>query len=297
MDINKFTQKAQEALFSAESAARELNHQAIEPAHLLLALLQQTESTVPAVVTQIAGSTQALLHELRNDLDKRPKVHGAAQTGLSPATVSALDAAQRFAKGMGDEFTSTEHILLGLTETNENKRLESYGITRDAILKALRAVRGSQSVTSQNPEATFQALEKYGRDLTALARAWRNDVHGAERISFVPSTDPVTSPSVLIEYRSLDSRGPRVWHLVHGPDKSQTIVREVRNGLGQPQTSQTLAEKLDAVDVSLDDAHQLYSMHIRAHSGTAPFMRSQDLTFLASSHTLPLSPTVPLEVH
>ena len=175
MDINKFTQKAQEALFSAESAARELNHQAIEPAHLLLALLQQTESTVPAVVTQIAGSTQALLHELRNDLDKRPKVHGAAQTGLSPATVSALDAAQRFAKGMGDEFTSTEHILLGLTETNENKRLESYGITRDAILKALRAVRGSQSVTSQNPEATFQALEKYGRDLTALARQGKLD--------------------------------------------------------------------------------------------------------------------------
>jgi len=146
-------------------------------------------------------------------------------------------------------------------------------------------------------ERASSAIEVRTESLTALARAWRNDVHGAERLSFVPSTDPVTSPSVLIEYRSLDSRGPRVWHLVHGPDKSLTIVREVRNGLGQPQTSQTLAEKLDAVDVSLDDAHQLYSMHIRARSGTAPFMQSQDLTFLASSHTLPLSPTVPLEVH
>ncbi len=175
MDINKFTQKAQEALLAAESAARELNHPAVEPAHLLLALLQQTESIVPAVVTQIAGSTQALLHELRSSLEKHSKVHGMGQISLSATSVSALDAAQRYAKGMGDDFTSTEHILLGLTETPENELLESYGITRDAILKALRSVRGSQSVSNQNPEATFQALEKYGRDLTALARQGKLD--------------------------------------------------------------------------------------------------------------------------
>ena len=175
MDINKFTQKAQEALLAAESAARELNHPAVEPAHLLLALLQQTESIVPAVLTQIAGSTHALLHELRSSLEKHSKVHGIGQISLSATAVSALDAAQRYAKGMGDDFTSTEHILLGLTETPENKLLESYGITRDAILKALRSVRGSQSVTNQNPEATFQALEKYGRDLTALARQGKLD--------------------------------------------------------------------------------------------------------------------------
>jgi len=175
MDLNKFTQKAQEALLSAESAARELNHQAVEPGHILLALLQQSESIVPAVIMHIAGSTQALLSELRGNLDKHPKVHGAGQTGLSASAVAALDAAQRYAKGMGDDFTSTEHILLGLTETSENSLLESYGITRDAILKALRSVRGNQSVTSQNPEATFQALEKYGRDLTALARQGKLD--------------------------------------------------------------------------------------------------------------------------
>ena len=175
MDINKFTQKAQEALLAAESAARELNHPAVEPAHLLLALLQQTESIVPAVVTQIAGSTQALLHELRSSLEKHSKVHGMGQISLSATSVSALDAAQRYTKGMGDDFTSTEHILLGLTETPENELLESYGITRDAILKALRSVRGSQSVSNQNPEATFQALEKYGRDLTALARQGKLD--------------------------------------------------------------------------------------------------------------------------
>ena len=175
MDINKFTQKAQEALLAAESAARELNHPAVEPAHLLLALLQQTESIVPAVVTQIAGSTQALLHELRSSLEKHSKVHGMGQISISATSVSALDAAQRYAKGMGDDFTSTEHILLGLTETPENELLKSYGITRDAILKALRSVRGSQSVSNQNPEATFQALEKYGRDLTALARQGKLD--------------------------------------------------------------------------------------------------------------------------
>ena len=175
MDINKFTQKAQEALLAAESAARELNHPAVEPAHLLLALLQQTESIVPAVVTQIAGSTQALLHELRSSLEKHSKVHGMGQISLSATSVSALDAAQRYTKGMGDDFTSTEHILLGLTETPENELLKSYGITRDAILKALRSVRGSQSVSNQNPEATFQALEKYGRDLTALARQGKLD--------------------------------------------------------------------------------------------------------------------------
>lgn len=175
MDINKFTQKAQEALLSAESAARDMNHQAIEPDHLLLALLQQSGSSVPAVVTQIAGSTQALLQELRADLEKRPKLYGAGQTGLSSTALSALDAAQRYAKGMGDEFTSTEHILLGLTDTPEKQRLDAYGITKDAVLKALRGIRGSQSVTSQTPESTYQALEKYGRDLTALARQGKLD--------------------------------------------------------------------------------------------------------------------------
>ena len=175
MDINKFTQKAQEALLSAEGTARDMNHQAIEPDHLLLALLQQSGSSVPAVVTQIAGSTQALLQELRADLEKRPKLYGAGQTGLSSAALSALDAAQRYAKGMGDEFTSTEHILLGLTDTPEKQRLDAYGISKDAVLKALRGIRGSQSVTSQTPESTYQALEKYGRDLTALARQGKLD--------------------------------------------------------------------------------------------------------------------------
>lgn len=176
MDLNKFTQKSQEAILSAQTLARELNHQAIEPAHLLLALLQQSEGVVPAVVARVAGSTAALREEVQRELDNRPKVYGASQeVGLSRPVADVLDAAGRFAKGMQDDYISTEHLLLALTESIEGKRLGQHGLTQDAILKALVDVRGAQRVTSQNPEETYQALEKYGRDLTAMARQGKLD--------------------------------------------------------------------------------------------------------------------------
>ena len=177
MDLNKFTQKAQQAVLNAQQLAREFSHQTIEPGHLLLALLNQTESTVPAVVTQIAGSAEILKEEVRKELSGRPKVYGGSsgEAGLSRQAADVLDAAERYAKGMGDEYTSTEHILLGLTDSPEGKTLAAFGVTKDAVLKALREIRGSQSVTSQNPEDTYQALEKYGRDLTAMARQGKMD--------------------------------------------------------------------------------------------------------------------------
>ena len=177
MDLNKFTQKAQQAVLNAQQLAREYNHQSIEPSHLLLALLNQSESTVPAVITQIAGSAEILKEEVRKELSSRPKVYGGStgEAGLSRQAADVLDAAARYAKGMGDEYTSTEHILLGLTDSPEGKTLSAFGVTKDAVLKALREIRGSQSVTSQNPEDTYQALEKYGRDLTALARQGKMD--------------------------------------------------------------------------------------------------------------------------
>ncbi len=177
MDLNKFTQKAQEAVIAAQSNARELNHQSIEPAHMLKALLEQVDSLVTQVVIQIAGSADVLREELERDLSARPKVYGGTtgEPGLSRPAAETLEAAERYAKGMGDEYTSTEHILLGLTDSPENKRLAEFGISKDAVLKALRNLRGSQSVTSQNPEDTYQALEKYGRDLTALARQGKMD--------------------------------------------------------------------------------------------------------------------------
>ena len=176
MDLNKFTQKAQEAVYQSQQIAREAGHQTIEPLHLLLALLQQHEGVVPAVVTKIAGNTQALLEEVKHDLDNQPKVSGwSGEVGLSQSAAKVLEAAERFAKGMQDEYTSTEHILLGLLESPQSKRLEQFGLTKDSVLKALVEIRGNQRVTSANPESTYQALEKYGRDLTAMARQGKLD--------------------------------------------------------------------------------------------------------------------------
>ena len=176
MDLSKYTQKSQSSILSAQRLAEEYNHQSIEPIHLLLALLQQEDGVVPALVTKVAGSVVALQDELINELGERPRVYGGdAQVGLSRSASDVLAAAEKFAKGMGDDYVSTEHILLGLTESNEAGRLRQFGLTRDAVLKALTAIRGTQRVSSQTPEDTYQALEKYGRDLTASARQGKLD--------------------------------------------------------------------------------------------------------------------------
>jgi ATP-dependent Clp protease ATP-binding subunit ClpB len=176
MNLEKYTQKSQEALLNAQRLAEGMNHQTIEPAHLLLALINQEDGVVPAIVTKVAGSPLALREELQTELENHPKVYGAnVQVGLSRPAADALKAAEKFAKGMKDEYVSTEHLLLGLTESPEGKRLESYGLTKEAILQALTEVRGSQRVTSANPEDTYDALGKYGRDLTDMARRGKLD--------------------------------------------------------------------------------------------------------------------------
>jgi len=177
MDLNKFTQKAQQAVLNAQQLAREYNHQSIEPSHLLLALLNQSESTVPAVITQIAGSAEILK-------EKCVKNCPAGQKYMAAPPVKRDSHARRQTSWMQQNVTPkawatntppTEHILLGLTDSPEGKTLSAFGVTKDAVLKSLREIRGSQSVTSQNPEDTYQALEKYGRDLTALARQGKMD--------------------------------------------------------------------------------------------------------------------------
>lgn len=177
MDLNKFTQKAQEALIQSQKLASELNHQTIEPDHLLSALLQQEQGVVPAIVTKVAGSTAGIQYELQKELANKPKVYGGGtgQPGLSKQTSEVTDAAERYAKGMSDEYISTEHLLLALTDSQEGKSLSNYGLTKDTILKALKEVRGSQRVTSQTPEATYEALLKYGQDLTGMARTGKLD--------------------------------------------------------------------------------------------------------------------------
>ena len=176
MNLDKYTKKSQEALLNAQRLAQDFNHQAVEPGHLLLALLYQEDGVVPAVVTKVAGSVLALQTDLTSDLEKRAKVYGGSgEIGLARPTSDVLATAERYSKGMQDDYVSTEHILLGLTESSEGKRLSQYGLTKDAILGALKSVRGSQRVSSQDPESTYQALEKYGRDLTALARQGKMD--------------------------------------------------------------------------------------------------------------------------
>jgi ATP-dependent Clp protease ATP-binding subunit ClpB len=177
MDLNKFTQKAQQALVQSQQLASDLNHQTIEPSHLLLALLNQDQGVVPAIVTKVAGSPAALREEIQKVLNDKPKIFGAGsgQPGLSRQTSEVTNAAERYAKGMSDEYISTEHLLLGMTDSPEGDRLSNYGLTKDAILKALKEVRGSQRVTTQTPESTYEALAKYGRDLTALARTGKLD--------------------------------------------------------------------------------------------------------------------------
>jgi len=176
MDINQFTQKAQEAIYQSQQLARDNHQQTIEPIHLLLSLLQQKEGVVPAIVTKAAGNTQGLVNELSNELDNRPKVTGwDSEVGFSSQTAQILDSAGKYAKGMQDDFISTEHILLAIIDSIEGKRLSKYGITKESVLKGLSEIRGNQRVTSQNPEEVYQALEKYGRDLTAMARQGKLD--------------------------------------------------------------------------------------------------------------------------
>lgn len=176
MNIERYTQKAQEAILRSQQIAQDLNHQTIEPIHLLTALVQQEEGIVPAIITRLSGSTAALLQELQQALDKMPKISGySGEVGLARTTSNVLQAAERYAKGMQDEYVSTEHFLLALTESSEGKRLAQFGLTKEAILHALAEVRGNQRVTSQNPEDSYQALEKYGVDLTASARQGKLD--------------------------------------------------------------------------------------------------------------------------
>ncbi|MGD8398226.1 MAG: ATP-dependent chaperone ClpB [Anaerolineae bacterium] len=179
MDMNQYTQKAQEALVQAQSLAREYSHGQIDGEHLLLALLRQTEGVVPQVIQAMGLQPGVLVEDLERELQGRSKVYGGAtQVSLSRNLQQALGRAERVAREMRDDYVSTEHLLLALTEDTAGsvaRFLQGHGIARDAVLRALTSIRGSQRVTSQTPETTYQALQRYGRDLTELAREGKLD--------------------------------------------------------------------------------------------------------------------------
>jgi ATP-dependent Clp protease ATP-binding subunit ClpB len=176
---DKFTVKSQEAIQGATSLATENGNPELRPLHLLAALLEDKEGIVLPVLQKVGVPTEKLLHETNRAISALPKVSGAgAQPGLSNALNQVLDQASKEADNFKDDYVSTEHLLLALAQQKNDPAqlaLAAQGATHGAILEALKSVRGSQRVTDQNPEGKFQALEKYAKDLTDLARRGKLD--------------------------------------------------------------------------------------------------------------------------
>ncbi len=177
MNLNKYTTQAQEAIIEAQRLAEEYSHSEVQPAHLLLALLQQPNGVAPNIAQLLAVPPETLIKPLQAELMTAPKVYGGSQPGLSRLLAGILRAAEQTAEKMKDDYVSTEHLLLALAESGgkTGDLLRHAGLTRDAVLQALTRIRGNQRVTSQNPESTYDALKKYGRDLTELARKGKLD--------------------------------------------------------------------------------------------------------------------------
>ena len=173
--FDKLTIKAQEALQSAQEMAQKLNHQEVDCEHMLSALIEQPDGLVRPLLEKLGANPDTILQALDDPLNHRPQVHGidSTQIYLGKALRTVLDAAFAQADKLKDQFVSTEHILLGIAETTN--LLKPHGVTTAAILKGLREVRGTTQVTDQNPEDKYQALTKYGRDLTEDARRGKLD--------------------------------------------------------------------------------------------------------------------------
>jgi ATP-dependent Clp protease ATP-binding subunit ClpB len=172
IDPKKMTEKTQEALITAQQAAQENGRSQLEVEDLLGALLAQQGGIVPSVIEALGGSPQQLLSAIQQELGRQPKVSGNVQLSASPRLGRVLTQSQKEADALGDEYVSTEHLLLAMTADQgyTGQALQRIGATHERVLNALRDIRGNQRVTDPNPENKYQSLEKYGRDLTDLAR-------------------------------------------------------------------------------------------------------------------------------
>ena len=172
IDPKKMTEKTQEALIAAQQGAQENGRSQLEVEDLLAALLAQQGGIVPSVIEALGGSPQQLLSAIQQELGRQPKVSGNVQLSASPRLGRVLTQAQKEADALGDEYVSTEHLLLATTADQgyTGQALQRIGATHERVLNALRDIRGNQRVTDPNPENKYQSLEKYGRDLTDLAR-------------------------------------------------------------------------------------------------------------------------------
>ncbi|HUO40994.1 MAG TPA: AAA family ATPase, partial [Mycobacterium sp.] len=183
MDINRLTQKSQEALQEAQNIATRMGHTEVDGEHLLLALIEQPGGLVPRLLDRADADPAAIMADLERELNRRPKVSGPGarpgQVQVTARLARLLDAAEREAKRLKDEYVSVEHLVLAMAEEGSasaaGRILAAHGVTRESFLAAMTKVRGNQRVTSATPEGAYEALEKYGRDLVAEARAGRLD--------------------------------------------------------------------------------------------------------------------------
>ncbi|MGI9647895.1 MAG: Clp protease N-terminal domain-containing protein, partial [Acidimicrobiia bacterium] len=171
MDINRFTQKSQEAVLAAREGAEAANHQYAEPLHLLAALLGQPSGLVLPLLTRAGANPAHLRRATEEGLASLPSVYGDTEVAFSPALVAVLEAADKERENLGDDYVSTEHLLLALLDAggDAGRILSESGITSNQLTTALTELRGSRRVTSPDPEATLDALGQYGRDLVELA--------------------------------------------------------------------------------------------------------------------------------
>jgi ATP-dependent Clp protease ATP-binding subunit ClpB len=182
MDLNRLTEKAQDVIRGAQTLAQRHGHAQIDVEHLATALLGQDGGVAPRIVDKAGGNAASIVQRLQQALDRLPRVSGpgapAGQVYISPRVNDVLTHAEGEAQRMKDEYVSVEHLLLALAEIKDGPvadALRGAGLTRDKLLEATASVRGGQRVTSQTPEGTYEALEKYGRDLTALAQQGKLD--------------------------------------------------------------------------------------------------------------------------
>ncbi len=181
MDVNRFTEKSQEAIGQAQSLATRRNHQGVDVEHLLVALVDSPEGLVPSILSQAGVSSVKVKEELEKALARIPQISGSAggpqQSYLTQRLAGLLARAEDEARDLKDDYVSVEHLLLAMVAESgaTGRLLRQLGLNRDRLLETLQKVRGHQRVTSTNPEATYQALERYGRDLTQLATQGKLD--------------------------------------------------------------------------------------------------------------------------
>ena len=173
MNLTRYTEKAREGVLAAQQLAERSHHPQVEPEHLLLTLVEQPDGVVPSVLRQVGIEPARILEEGRALLGQQPEAHGGAEAGPSPRLRTVASLAESEAERLKDEYVSTEHLLLALTLEGDRaasaQLLSRHGVTTDRVFEALAQIRGGQRVTDQHPEGKYQALERYGRDLTELA--------------------------------------------------------------------------------------------------------------------------------